>query len=475
MHTPAPQTPTVAHPGAGGLSALVARHLEPLSDLDAAPLDALLERVGAARVVCIGEASHGTSEFYRLRARITRELIERGACGFVAVEADWPDAERLDAYVRHRFSAGGEWEAFARFPTWMWRNAEVCEFVEWLRDWNAGRDPGQRVGFFGLDVYSLFTSMREVLRYLGERDEVLAKAARERYGCLMRFADEPIDYGRALVSQDYRDCEDAVTAALDELLGQRLALMTVGGDGGGGGSATGTNAVVGKRGERDFGYFNAVQNARLVRDAEAYYRQMFYGEVSTWNLRDTHMMETLEALLAYFGPESRAVAWAHNSHLGDAAATYMGQRGEHNLGHLCRRAYGERTYLIGFGTHTGTVFAADDWDAPGRVKAVRPSRPDSYERVMHDTGTPAFALPLRTGPEALREALSTPRLERAIGVIYRPETERQSHYFTASLPYQFDEYLWINETSALRPLNDGDNGAEAPAIPRGHPFGLLDD
>ena len=184
------------------------------------------------------------------------------------------------------------------------------------------------------------------------------------------------------------------------------------------------------------------------------------------------MMETLEALLYFFGPDSRAVVWAHNSHLGDAAATYMSQCGEHNLGHFCRQTYGEGAYLNGFGTHTGTVYAADDWDAPGHVKAVRPSREDSYERVMHDTGSPAFALPLRTAPEHLREALSTPRLQRAIGVIYRPKTERQSHYFAASLSFQFDEYLWIDETTALRPLDDG---AKAPHVSRGHPFGLLDD
>ena len=337
------------------IAALVAEHAEPFDSVESADLDAVVERLGDARVVCLGEASHGTHEFYRLRARITRRLIEEKGFTVVAVEADWPDAERVDAYVRHRAPAETEWEAFARFPTWMWRNEPVRDFVEWLRVWNGDRAEAERTGFFGLDLYSLYTSLDAVLGYLDEWDPELAETARARYACLTPFAEDPALYGQAVVSQRYRDCEDEAVEMLRDLLRQRLRL-TAGGEG---------------DSEGAFPFFDAAQNARVVRDAEAYYRQMFYGAVSTWNLRDTHMMTTLQALLAHVGDgEAKAVVWAHNAHLGDAAATEMGARGEINLGHLCRREYGDDAHLVGFGTHTGTVLAADDWGSPGKVKDV---------------------------------------------------------------------------------------------------------
>ena len=462
-------------------AALVAEHAEPFKSVGGADLGPLLDRIGDARVVCVGEASHGTSEFYQLRARITRALIEQKGFTVVGTEADWPDMERVDAYVRHREPKGrrgqpdgqageSEWEAFARFPTWMWRNREVAEFVEWLRDWNDGRGADDRAGMFGLDVYGLYASMHEVLRYLDGRDPALADLARERYACLAPFAQDPADYGRAVVTQRYRDCEGPAVAMLQDLLRQRLRLRRRG-DGALGAEALGAAAGGGDA----FSFFDAAQNARVVRDAEAYYREMFYGTVSTWNLRDTHMMGTLVGLLDFFGRagagDAKAVVWAHNSHLGDAAATEMGARGEINLGHLCRQRWGDGAYLVGFGTHTGTVFAADDWGAEGRVQDVRPSRPESYEGLGHASGVECFFLPLRGAAERLRDELGQPRLERAIGVIYRPQTELQSHYFPAVLPEQFDEWVWIDETHALHPLG----ASQAPELPRAHPFRLLAD
>ena len=433
------------------IAELVAEHAVPF---DAAPDPAaFLERTAGARVVGLGEATHGTDEFYRVRAELTKALVADGGVRVVAVEADWPDAERVDAYVRHREPGEREWEAFARFPSWMWRNEPVRDFVEWLRDWNADRPEEDRAGFFGLDLYSLYTSAAEVLRYLEARDPELAEDARLRYGCLAPFEGEPADYGRALARARYDDCRDDVTAMLRDLLEKRLA------------------QTAGDHGTDDFPYFDAVQNARVVRDAEAYYRATFLGGANTWNLRDTHMTATLQALLDHFGEGSRAAVWAHNSHVGDAAATQMGQRGEVNVGHLCRRAFGDAAYLVGFGTHTGTVYAADDWGSPGRVKDVRPSHPESVEWLGHASGIPRFTLPLRDAADDLRYELGHPRLERAIGVIYRPETELQSHYFPADLAAQFDEWVWVDETTALTPLGR----SSAPELPHAHPFRLLGD
>ena len=464
---PRPDPPAVYRTPAE-VAALVAEHAEPFDDVDDADLGPLLERIGDARVVCIGEASHGTSEFYRLRANVTRALVEEKGFRVVAVEADWPDAERVDAYVRHRGPQGrrsqpgeAEWEAFARFPTWMWRNEEVRDYVEWARGWNAGRDDEDRVGFFGLDVYSLYTSAAEVLRYLDDRDPDLAATARARYAGLSAYGDDPADYGRAVARGRLDAHEREVVSVLQDLLRQRLRL-TAHAEGGAG---------VGDGASEAFPFFSAAQNARVVRDAEAYYREMFYGRVSTWNLRDTHMMGTLVGLLDFFGDDAKAVVWAHNSHLGDAAATQMGARGEINLGHLCRREWGGDAYLVGLGTHTGTVFAARDWGEEGEARDVRPSHPESYEGLAHASGVENFFLPLRDAGERLRDALGHPRLERAIGVIYRPETELQSHYFPADLPAQFDEWVWLDETRALTPLGP----SAAPDLPTAHPFRLLAD
>ena len=436
------------------LARLVAEHAEPFDSVDAFDPGPILDRIGNARVVCIGEASHGTSEFYRVRARITQALVEQKGFQIVAAEADWADAERIDAYVRHREPGETERDAFGRFPTWMWRNEEVRDFVEWLRGRNAGLGEAGRAGFYGLDLYGLYESLHEVLRYLDETDPDLAADARLRYGCLMPFEGEPADYGRALARTRYDGCEAGAVAMLRDLLRKRLT------------------ATAGAHGTDDFPYFNAVENARVVRDAEEYYREMFVGGANTWNLRDTHMVTTLQSLMEHVGDDARAVVWAHNSHVGDAMATQMGQQqGDINVGHLCRRAFGDDAYLIGFGTHTGTVVAADGWGDAGHVKAVRPSHPESIEGVAHASGVARFTLPLRNAADELRDELARPRLERAIGVIYRPETELQSHYFAADLPGQFDEWIWLDETRAVTPLGP----SHAPSLPTAHPFRLLAD
>jgi protein-L-isoaspartate(D-aspartate) O-methyltransferase len=436
--------PTRAASRPATVAQLLREVAEPIAlDPEAADVEALIDRIGDACVVCLGEATHGTSEFYALRAQITRALVRSRGFTIVAAEADWPDAARIHRYVKGLPAAAvPEWRAFARFPQWMWRNHEVLGFVEWLRDWNTGHPP---VGFYGLDLYSLYRSIHLVLEYLDRVDAAAGRIARERYAGLMPWEGDPATYGRAVVTGRYRDCEDEVVAMLRDLLRREMDYAAQDGE----------------------HFLDAVGNARVVANAEAYYRIMYYGGSASWNLRDQHMFETLEGLLRFHGPDARAVVWEHNSHLGDAAATEMAARGELNVGHLCRQRFGDRAYLVGFGTDHGTVAAAHDWDGPMHVMSVRPSHPRSYERLCHESGVPAFRLPLRTPRRAeVRDELMPPRLERAIGVVYRPETEMQSHYFHAVLPRQFDEWIWFDQTQAVRPVAD----AEARGLPRAHPF-----
>ena len=434
------------------IAKLIREAAEPIDDLDSTSLDALLERIGGARLVLLGEATHGTSEFYRMRARITKELIARRGFNFVAVEADWPDAARIDDYVlgdppRSKLA----FTPFARFPTWMWRNEEVHDFVGWLRARNlAQADRPDRVGFHGLDLYSMFTSMAAVLAYLDAVDPDAARVARARYGALTPWQKDPAAYGRAVLVGSYASSELAVVAMLREMLAKRLDYAR-------------------KDGER---FFDAAQNARVVANAERYYRAMYYGSASSWNLRDTHMFETLQALFTFHGPESRGIVWAHNSHVGNASATEMGTRGELNVGQLCREKFHDGAYVIGFATDHGEVAAAHNWDEPMQRMRVQPAHPDSYERLFHESRLPAFTLHLRDPKRrAVRDELVPPRLERAIGVVYRPDTELASHYFDASLPHQFDELVWFDQTTAVAaPLPAmAQRGAD---LPETYPFGL---
>jgi protein-L-isoaspartate(D-aspartate) O-methyltransferase len=434
------------------LPELIREAAEPFAEIETADLGPLLERIGDARVVLIGEASHGTSEFYRIRAEITKALLKQKDFDFVAVEADWPDAYRIHDFVTHRQrEEPHDWEAFARFPTWMWRNHEVLDFIHWLRDFNLQRrPPARRVGFYGLDLYSLFTSIHCVLTYLNRIDPDAAAVARVRYGCLTPWEGDPATYGQAALTGRYRSCEVEVVQMLRDLSCRRMEAST-------------------KDGED---LFDAQLNARLVADAEHYYRSMYYGSDESWNHRDTHMFETLRLLLDRRGDRAKAVVWEHNSHLGNAAATQFGKHGQFNVGQLCRQAFGKDLYAIGQGTDHGSVAAASDWEGPMEIKRVRPAHPDSYERLMHLAEMDAFFLPLtQSRNQQLTSALAPRRLERAIGVIYRPETERLSHYFDASLPSQFDEWIWIDETSAVHPLTTQQAAEHEPP----HPFAVIDE
>lgn len=434
----------------GAVSRLIREAGEPLGDLDAA-IAALVERIGDARLVLLGESTHGTSEFYRMRARISQALIERRGFQFVAVEADWPDAMRVNRYVSDYLPrARVDFTPFARFPTWMWRNQEVSEFVEWLRAHNLKQSERlHQAGFYGLDLYSLFTSVAHVLAYLDSVDPDAARIARARYGALTPWQKDPSAYGQAVLTGRYASSETAVVTMLRELLARRLEYGR-------------------KDGEQ---FFDAAQNARVVASAERYYRAMYYGSATSWNLRDTHMFDTLVSLLGFHGAGSRGIVWAHNSHVGNAMATEMSARGELNIGQLCRTRFGEGVYVIGFGTDHGTVAAASNWDEPMQRMRVRPAHPQSYERLCHDSALAAFMLHLRAPRRrAVRDELLADRLERAIGVVYRPDSERASHYFFASLPQQFDEYIWFDETQAVEPLPI--ERRPSPELPETYPFGL---
>ncbi len=415
--------------------------------------DALLDLVGDARVVLLGEASHGTHEFHRERTRITRRLVEEKSFSVVAVEADWPDAYRVNRWVRGtgnddtgRDALGG----FTRFPQWMWRNHDALELIEWLREHNsAARRP---VGFYGLDLYSLFTSIEEVIGFLDAVDPEAASRARYRYGCFGDFGEDTQAYGYSAEFGLSQSCEDQAVQQLLEL--QRRGIEST-------------------PGIPEDELFYAEQNARLVKNAEEYYRTMFRGRVSSWNLRDRHMAETLDALLAHHdrgGSRTKAVVWEHNSHIGDARATTMGDSGEWNVGQLARESFGDDAVLVGFTTYAGTVAAASDWGSTVERKRVRPGLPGSFEALFHGLGPANFILPMR-GDAELEENLSDLRLERAIGVIYRPQSERLSHYFEARLPQQFDAVIHLDETTAVEPL-DPVAGWEVADPPETYPTGL---
>ena len=421
------------------LTDVVREAAHPLSgDID--DYNPLMELIGDASLVLIGEASHGTHEFYRERAQITKRLIKEKGFTAVAVEADWPDAYRVNRYVQGVGSDADAVEAlggFKRFPAWMWRNADVLDFVGWLRTYNDDLPaPAIKIGFYGLDLYSLHTSMAAVLDYLERIDPDAAQRARARYACFDHFGKDEHAYGYATGSGLSESCEDEVVSQLLELYQNSAEYAWRDG-----------------RFPPDE-HFYATQNARLVANAERYYRSMFRGRISSWNLRDAHMVETLESLQTFLAtqkPRPKIVVWEHNSHLGDARATGMSQEGEWNVGQLVRERHGDDAVLIGFTTFEGTVTAASNWGGPAERKRVRPALRNSYEALFHQVNMPRFLLTFRSTDHAAA-ALREPLLERAIGVIYRPETERASHYFQARLSAQFDAVLHFDETRAVEPL-----------------------
>jgi erythromycin esterase-like protein len=428
-----------------------ARELPPLDD--ERQFGAAFDALGAYEIVLLGEATHGTQEFYRARAAITRRLVEQHGFTILALEADWPDAAVLGRWIDAGRAVHQAAAPFERFPGWMWRNQPIQSLTTRLRAINAARTrPDRRVGIYGLDLYSLGASTQAVLTYLDRHDPEAAAEARRHYGCMRPWLRGPGDYGWSVATGARSGCEQAVLAVLRDLLDKRIEAMR----------------------ESGSAWLDAVANAKLVADAEGYYRAAVRSSDESWNLRDTHMMEVLDLVRGH-RPGAKAIVWAHNSHLGDARATELGWgAGELNLGQLCRQRYGDRVVSVGFGTDRGTVRAAHAWDGAGEVMRVNPALPGSVEALCaaasaQEGGHAAFALDLAAGGAAA-QALDLKLLERAIGVIYRPETERQSHYFHALLPRQFDRFLWFDETSAV--VTDASGGRPAGAEAETWPFGL---
>ena len=449
-----------ADPGVSLIDDVVRGEAFPLRLDELSDYDPLIEAIGDSRFVLLGEASHGTHEFYRERAQITKRLILEKGFDAVAVEADFPDAYRVNRYIRGEgpdADAEESLRGFRRFPQWMWRNADILDLVGWLRAHNDKiTSENEKIGFYGLDLYSLYASIEAVLGYLDKVDPEGAARARARYACFDHFGEDTQLYGYSTAFGIEESCERQVVEQMAEL--QRRGTELAGLDG---------------RVARDDHFF-ARQNARLVRNAEEYYRKMYRSDVSSWNLRDAHMAETLAELDRHIsakrGRPARIVVWEHNSHLGDARATEMGRRGEWNVGQLARHRYGTGAFSVGFTTDSGTVTAASNWGGPAELKLVRPALTGSVENLFHATGLDRFLLLMRKGSFA-EAALGEPLLERAIGVIYRPETERQSHYFFARVSRQFDAVIHIDETRAVEPI-ERTSGWEEGEAPETYPSGF---
>lgn len=427
---------------------LIYQSSEPFTSPAEVCLDKLLQRIGDSSVVLLGEASHGSAEFCEMRARISQELIEKKGFNIVAVEADWPDANYINHYI-HGTSPDPRLKnaPFSLFPSWMWANQSMLKFTQWLQDYNATfADNGQSVGFYGLDLYSFNSSIEAVLSYLDSVDPTTAQQARVRYGRLTPWAKDPTIYGQAILTKQYKRYEKEVLAILRNLLKSRLNYAHA-------------------DGQR---YFSTEQNARLIADAEGYYKTLYYAEQDSWSQRDQHMFDTLQSILSFHGKDSKVIIWGHNSHIGDARATQMSARGEFNLGQLVREQYRRNAYSIGFGTDHGTVAAASEWGGPMEIKTLQPAHADSYEGLCHKVATDNFLLPLSKPIQpALRKRLLAERLERSVGAIYRPESELQNHYFHTCLPQQFDEYIWFDETRAVEPLNRVNGGGLLANFPFG--------
>lgn len=419
-------------------------------ELNDAAYNHLMQKIGNAQIVMIGEATHGTHEFYTIRAEITKKLIVEKGFHAIALEGDWPDAYHINAYVTKNTNNDMEQalSAFNKFPTWMWRNTVMLDFVRWLKRHNQTDNP---VLVYGLDLYSLYASIDVIIRYLEKITPDHAHEARTYYACFEQFRHDPQTYGYSVLSGLARSCQDDVMQALKKLTHIELQLLQ---------EHKTTSAEA----------FYILQNARVIEHAEEYYRSLFLHEVSNWNLRDDHMMETLEEIIAYYKQQGiekpKIVVWAHNSHIGNAAATAMSMHGEFNIGQLVKEKFATNAYSIGFTTYNGTVSAASNWHQPVERKIVRNALPHSYEYLFHQLHMPSFLLTLDH-----KDLLPKTLLERAIGVVYVPHQERASHYFEASLAQQFDAIIHYDTTTALEPLEKTTLWIEGEA-PETYPSGL---
>ena len=413
---------------------LIYQSSEHFSSPTEANLDKLLQRIGDSSVVLLGESSHGSAEFCEMRARISQELIENKGFNIVAVEADWPDANYINHYI-HGTSPDPRLKnaPFSRFPSWIWANQSMLKFTQWLQEYNATfADNGHSVGFYGLDLYSLNSSIEAVLAYLDSVDPTTAQQARVRYGCLTPWAKDPTIYGQARLTKQYKKYEKEVLGILRDRLKSRLNYAHA-------------------DGQR---YFSTEQNRRLIAEAEGYYKTLYYAEQNSWSQRDQHMFDTLQSILSFHGKDSKVIIWGHNSHIGDARATQMSARGEFNIGQLVREQYRGSAYSIGLGADHGSLVAASEWGGPMEIKQLKSADRDSYEGLCHRVAADNFLLPLsKPIKPALRKRLLAERLERSVGAIYLPENELQNHYFYTCLPQQFDEYIWFDETRAVEPLS----------------------
>jgi erythromycin esterase-like protein len=439
----------MAEPQAGTdrLAKKVARIALPLHQ--AADVEALIDRVGDARYVLLGEASHGTSEYYQWRARISQWLIREKGFSFIAVEGDWPDCYRVNRYVKGLGDSGVDarevLENFVRWPTWMWANLEIVAFAEWLRRHNSEVSAKEKVGFYGLDVYSLWDSLYAVLGYLRQANPSLLPAARRALMCFQPYGEDVQQYARATALVP-TTCEDEVVDLLAALRAKEPRFHTDG------------------REE----YFAAEQNALVVKNAEAYYRAMVRGGPDSWNLRDRHMTETLDRLMRQHGPDARCIVWEHNTHIGDARYTDMADEGMFNVGQLVRQRHSpEGVFLVGFGSYRGSVIAAKDWEAPTERMQVPAAREGSWEDVLHQV-SPANKLLLLREVRHVDEFLAV-RGHRAIGVVYHPEYEHFSNYVPTVLPRRYDAFCYLDDTRALHPL---ELHPALEKIPETYPWGV---
>lgn len=398
-------------------------------------LDPLIARIGQARYVLIGEASHGTSEFYSWRATLSCRLIQECGFSFVAVEGDWPDCYRVNRYVKAYPDSGRSAEevlhAFERWPTWMWANREVVRFTEWLRRFNDHREPQRRVGFYGLDVYSLWDSMSAVVQYLESIDPELARAARAAYRCFEPYGEDAQEYARATAIVP-TSCEREAVSVLSALRARAAEY----------------------RDDGDDAYFNAEQNALVARNAELYYRTMVRGGPMSWNVRDNHMVETLERTMAHYGPDAKAIVWEHNTHIGDARFTDMARAGMYNVGQLVRQDHGdEGVVLVGFGTHHGTVIAGDEWGAPMRRLRVPNAKAGSLEDALHEADRGDMLLIFDGTDNGGISGLDEPIGHRAIGVVYDPRHEAWGNYVPTIVPRRYDAFLHVDQTTGVDALH----------------------